>query len=234
MLAPVKVQKQEEISFRIFFPVSLDSSEENETPSLSLHLNTKRKSLFIHRCLEGPILLSAFHNRNQRKLSQFWTGLAGGKEDRHALLYDLFNRQSCPGKGQERQDSWLPFFSVSHAGQIHPERCVSIWGPRICSLESISTVPNTLYSCCNLPAVSSQAKCEGIILIPFLILSFPTLISYRDSRVDVNQSRLVEGRCLRNELFKYVCTLTYKLLKGRCDLLGEGQEMLPQSFPHSG
>lgn len=57
------------------------------------------------------------------------------------------------------------------------------------------------------------------------MLSVLTLISiYGDSGVEVNQAWLVEGKGLQNELFKYVCTLTYKLLKDSCDLLGEGQE----------
>lgn len=54
--------------------------------------------------------------------------------------------------------------------------------------------------------------------------------------MDVNQARLVEGKDLQNELFKYVCTLTYKLLKDSCDLVGEGQEILMflQYFQHNG
>lgn len=122
--------------------------------------------------------------------------------------------------------------------QIYPERsavCLSVWGPRMCSSGWISTVPNTLYSCCNNPAVSSWAKCKETI--HFLILSVLTLIYiYRGSRADVNQARLVEGKDLQNELFKYVCTLTYKLLKDSCDLLGEGQEILMflRYFQHNG
>lgn len=59
------------------------------------------------------------------------------------------------------------------------------------------------------------------------MLSVLTLISiYSDSRVDVNQTRLVEEKDPQNKLFGHVCKLTYKMLKDSCDLLGEGQEML--------
>lgn len=54
-----------------------------------------------------------------------------------------------------------------------------------------------------------------------------TLISiYSDSRVYVKQARLVEGKDPQNELFRYDCKLTQKVLKDSCDLLGERQEML--------
>lgn len=93
----------------------------------------------------------------------------------------------------------------------------------MCSSGWITTVPNTLYSYYNSPAMTSWAKHKETI--HFLMLSVLTLISiYGDSGVEVNQAWLVEGKGLQNELFKYVCTLTYKLLKDSCDLLGEGQE----------
>lgn len=139
------------------------------------------------------------------------------------------------GTGKTRCSASLSF--VNWAGQIYSEEfvvCLSMWGLRICSSGWISTVPTTLYSCCNNPAVYSWTKCKETIL--FLILSVLSLISiYRDSRADVNQARLVEGKDLWNECFKYVCTLTYKLLKYNRELLGVGQEMLfLQYFPHGG
>lgn len=62
-----------------------------------------------------------------------------------------------------------------------------------------------------------------------------TLISiYSDSKLDVNQARLVEGKDTQNELSRHVCKLTYKVLND--SLLGERQEMLMflQNLEHHG
>lgn len=126
---------------------------------------------------------------------------------------------------RDKEDKMHGFFLCERCG-INLFRGLSFqYASSVCSSGWIPTVSKTLYSYYNSPAMTSWAKHKETIR--FLMLSVLTLISiYGDSGMEVNQAWLVEGKDLQNELFKYVCTLTYKLLKDSCDLLGEGQEIL--------
>lgn len=142
------------------------------------------------------------------------------------------SQQHCPGKGKGRQDAWFLSLWTVQSKSIQE----GLQSAYLCADQGFAH--EARYSQYQIfyihAAVSSWAKCKETIR--FLILSVLTLISiYRDSRAHVNQARLVERKDLQNELFKYVCTLTYKLLKDSCDLLDEGQEILTflQCFQHN-
>lgn len=139
------------------------------------------------------------------------------------------------GKGDKMHVFSLFLWTMQGKSVQKGLQCTYLCGDPGCAHQTGYPQCQTLYSCCNNPAVSPWAICKETI--HFLILSVLTLISiYRDSRIDVNQARLVGRKDLQNELFKYVCTLTYNLLKDSCDLVGEGHEILIfwQYFQHNG
>lgn len=166
-----------------------------------------------HCSMMGALRTHPLAERKQRKLSQhiakFILVSLCKLEGRQAGIPSCVTASKgiLPRQNTRKTRCMASLFFCESCKQIYPGRfavCFYVWDLliRLCPQCQILYIhPATALQCH--PVLNARKT-----LTSWCHQFSPWLSIYSDSRVDVNQARLVEGKDPQNELFRHVCKLT--------------------------